>query len=877
MSKHHFFATLIGVHQQFHLVRIICLSAAIIGAQIAFDQLQITQDAHASSQQQAAVVQIRDSNLRAAIAEALGKSPNVPITTEEMATLRELELPNRGVQDLTGLQFATNLRRLRLGDWGTGNQVSDISPLSGLINLRELWLSHNPVSDLSPLRGLNNLTRLEIHNTQVSDLSLIAGLIRLQRLGISHANVSDLSPIAGLINLERFDFHDDSISDISPLAQLINLKEFNTWGNPITDISPIAQLSKLEVVNICDGDLTDLTPLVGLTGLKELYLANDRISDISPLARLTGLERLNLQRNQFSDISPLARLTNLEWLDLSANEISNISPLVGSTNLTWLDVSNNQISNFSPLDGIRENITLIWHGNPAFPRGGPKIEGPWLWVLLLNTELSNTIDLLSEASGGTVTEREVATHGATEGKPVGDDVWTAHRLPPAGHKNIEDMLQRSIRGAVLYGSVSLHSPRGQDTTMYVGGEDGVKVWLNGTLIYDRISSWSGTDYQDFFPVTLKQGRNVLLVAVPTLGTGFFGFEPGTEYTAANSGISYTFSQTPIHTGDTFTVDIGAKDFFDLAGWQFDIAFDPAILEAINVTEGDLLKMGGATTFFQAGTINNRSGRITKLFATRQSTGGVSGTDTLLQVTFRAKSAGKTALTLRNVEFGHPTGALISAGPHEVGITVGGQLATGDVNRDGIVTILDLILIARQLGQRVSANSPADLNGDGSVSILDLILAARSLGSTTTPAAPAIGVESIDAATVAAWIAQARLEDDGSLAFKEGIEILETMLASLIPEETALLANYPNPFNPETWISYQLAEAAEVTLTIYDMNGKMVRCLEVGHQAAGMYRTRSRAVYWDGCNQLGEAVASGVYFYALRADNFTATRRMLILK
>ena len=122
-----------------------------------------------------------------------------------------------------------------------------------------------------------------------------------------------------------------------------------------------------------------------------------------------------------------------------------------------------------------------------------------------------------------------------------------------------------------------------------------------------------------------------------------------------------------------------------------------------------------------------------------------------------------------------------------------------------------------------------------------------------------------------------MEDDGSPAFKQGIENLENLLASLIPEETALLANYPNPFNPETWIPYQLATPAEVTLTIYDMNGKLVRHLALGHQAAGMYRSRSRAAYWDGRNQLGESVASGVYFYSLTAGEFTGTRRLLILK
>ena len=104
-----------------------------------------------------------------------------------------------------------------------------------------------------------------------------------------------------------------------------------------------------------------------------------------------------------------------------------------------------------------------------------------------------------------------------------------------------------------------------------------------------------------------------------------------------------------------------------------------------------------------------------------------------------------------------------------------------------------------------------------------------------------------------------------------------MLASLIPQETTLHANYPNPFNPETWIPYQLAEPAAVTLTIYDMNGGMVRRFEVGHQAAGMYRNRSHAAYWDGRNGRGESVASGLYFYTLSAGEFAATRKMLIRK
>ena len=102
-------------------------------------------------------------------------------------------------------------------------------------------------------------------------------------------------------------------------------------------------------------------------------------------------------------------------------------------------------------------------------------------------------------------------------------------------------------------------------------------------------------------------------------------------------------------------------------------------------------------------------------------------------------------------------------------------------------------------------------------------------------------------------------------------------AAMAPNATALHANYPNPFNPETWIPYQLREAADVHISIYDQRGVLVRQLSLGHQVAGQYLSRSRAAYWDGRNQVGEPVASGLYFYTLTAGEFTATRKMLIVK
>ena len=780
-------------------------------------------------------VHIPDPNLRTAIAEELGKSPNAPITVEDMKRLTHLTAVGREIRDLTGLQFATSLSSLRLGHWGkVGNQVSDLAPIAGLTELRHLILNDNLISDLSPIAGLTNLESLVL---ELND-------------------VSDLSPIAGLINLEHIDFNANDVSDLSPIARLVNLRRIRTWGNPFSDLSPLAGLTKLEWLDICGARLQDasLEPLTGLTGLKELYLADNGISDISPIARLTGLERLNIHHNH----------------------ISNISPLAGLTNLKWLGVDHNNISDFSPLDRLRANTKIDWQHNPGFPKGGPKIEGPWLWAFLPDVRLDSGVDLLAEASGGAVTEVGVSTHGATLGKPVGNDEWISDKLPPTGGNNLDDMLKRAIPDGVIYGTLTLYSPREQETTMYVGGEHGLKVWLNGALIHQDFRRLGNDDYSNFFPVTLRQGRNVLLVAVVTRfrsddNNAFFGFDPGTEYAVA-TGVGYAFSHTPVHVGDTFTFDVRAESVSDLAGWQFDIAFDPAILEAIDLSEGDFLKTDGGATFFQSGHIDNAAGKITELKSALLSDRGVNGSGTILQVRVKAKSDGETSLALQNFLFGSFTGENIPAGPHEIYITVEERLLIGDVNRDGVVNILDLIRVARQLGKSVPANSPVDINGDGVVNIFDLTLVAQGIGGAAAP--PAHGLES---KTIETWIAEARLADDGSIAFRQGIANLQDLLALLIPEETALLANYPNPFNPETWIPYQLAVPAEVMLTIYDLNGGAVRHLEIGHQQAGLYQSRIRAAYWDGRNQYGESVASGLYFYTLSASEFTATRKMIVRK
>ena len=204
-----------------------------------------------------------------------------------------------------------------------------------------------------------------------------------------------------------------------------------------------------------------------------------------------------------------------------------------------------------------------------------------------------------------------------------------------------------------------------------------------------------------------------------------------------------------------------------------------------------------------------------------------------------------------------------------------QLA-GDLNADGVVNIQDLVLVASQFGQ--TGENTADINDDGAVNIQDLVLVAGAFAVTdSAPAAHPQTIEILTIEQVHEWLRSAKQLEQKDATVARGIEVLTDLLALLTPTETALLHNYPNPFNPETWIPYQLKTPAAVRIAIYDPRGVLVRELSPGYQVAGQYTSRDRAAYWDGKNTVGEPVTSGLYFYTLTAGDFSDTQRMVILK
>ncbi len=385
-----------------------------------------------------------------------------------------------------------------------------------------------------------------------------------------------------------------------------------------------------------------------------------------------------------------------------------------------------------------------------------KITGPWLWMIA-PTEAgqggakSNNVDSLAAASGGSVTEADVAANGAREGDAVGNYVWTFGEIAETGGNNVNDLLNKIGlgRGDVddhsSYALITLESAIAQSgVTMRTGSDDAIKIWLNGKVVHNNSIDRGAEDYQDRFKVDLKQGDNLLLVKV-----------------SERRG-----------------------------WWSMFVGIDADV----------------------------------------------------------------------NAVYKRPPAPVVSS----------------DVNGDGIVNILDLVSVSVNFGK--TGQSPADVNGDGIVNIIDLVKVAGEMGAgAAAPSAHPQTLEILTAADVQHWLTQAQHLGLTDATSQRGILRLQLLLAALIPKETSLLPNYPNPFNPETWIPYHLAKPAEVTLYIYGVDGSLIWRLTLGHQPAGMYHSKSRAVYWDGKNEAGEAVASGIYFYTFSAGDFTSTRKMLILK
>ena len=318
-------------------------------------------------------------------------------------------------------------------------------------------------------------------------------------------------------------------------------------------------------------------------------------------------------------------------------------------------------------------------------------------------------------------------------------------------------------------------------------------------------------------------------------------------------------------GRQFKININIVGGQDVRGYKITVEYDNKSLRYVSHTHGNYL-----SDKVYKGPIVSKLGQVS--FSNVSTADAGDGDGTLATITFQVVSRRASTIGLSAILSN-------SDGERLPYIAISGRVIEPpwDVNGDGSVDILDLSFVAARFGQKNPTE--ADINGDGVVNIKDLITVAS--GMDREAAAPTGSLPYLNGwvtrATVQQWLTQAQQLNLTDPTSQKGILFLQYLLTTLTPKKTALLPNYPNPFNPETWIPYQLTQSTDVTISIYTIDGTVIRTLELGHRASGLYHDKTRAAYWDGKNGVGEPVASGVYFYMLTAGDFKSTRKMLILK
>ena len=815
-----------------------------------------------------------------------------------LTKLTQLHLFDNNISDISAVSGLTNLTSLTL----TYNNISDIAAVSGLTKLKELYLQFNSISDIAAVSGLTNLTSLWAERNSISDISAVSGLTNLTSLFLSYNNISDIAAVSGLTNLTHLGLHDNNISDIAAVSGLTNLTQLSLSYNNISDISAVSGLTNLTDLGLAYNNISNISAVSGLTKLTLLSLSYNNISEISAVSGLTKLTLLSLSYNNISDISVISGLTNLTQLYLANNNISDISAVSGLTKLTLLDLRGN------PLNAVSFSTHI-----PTLQRRGVDVRFDFPTVTILAANLRAAIEqALGKTSGETITAADMALLSVLNSDNSNIRVLTGLEYATnltslslannsisdiAALSGLTNLTELNLRGNPLNTvSLNTHIPtlvgRGVNVQfdnfesiqfdlsvpaglsllhvpLQVTTVDGVPKTIESIAdLYDALGGAGAVN----FLITYDSQTQGWVSYVSALDKGTTADKALTDDIGIIAGmttpVSIHLRGNALGTNGNSTVSLNqglnlvglplrdsrvtrVSDLFALDGIGGNV---PLVILTDN---GEFKTVGGAG---DPGDIPIIGGQAFILQAQRAATVAISGEAW-------TNTAAMTAplLSLKSIEMGYTMPVLVLRGSIVD--------AEADLNKAGLQVIVKNLSTPIKDRESVTGSMVTGMTGvEGGgyqLTVVDMETArAARIGDileiSVESLSPFIGVQPLQYTVTT--------ED-----VKRSWILLPDLVLYEIPSETKLLPNYPNPFNPETWIPYQLAKPAEVTITLYAADGRLIRILALGHQLAGVYENKSRAAYWDGRNAVGEPVAGGVYFYQLTAGDFSETRKMVILK
>ena len=885
-----------------------------------------------------APVPIPDINLRTQIAETLGKPLSEALTVADMLKLRTLTANNADILDLTGLQHAVNLTRLSLGNNSISNvsvlagltelttldlrnnRISDVSPLVRLAQLRvpkgwdALYLQGNPVSDTSVrshipvLQSAGVDVRFDSVLTQSSPIVRLVYFLPRDRQPQPDINAKMDQLIKDVqqfyekqmenhgLGRKTFQFETDAhgnavvyhingrfddtyYHDVSGVAW----EEINQQFDQSRDVYLMALDISSEIIGTGEDDTACGIGGGGNHGGSATIPASGHCFNISTTAHELGhafglshdfsnntyLMSYGIQNILVRSLSQCAA----EWLDVHSAFNSNQPASTAAATIEMLPPSLASPPNTIRLrfkvtdpDGPHQ-VQLLTETLSGLAKGSMELVA----YKRLNGNSNNTVDLVTSylvPKNKSVFLRVIDKHGNISGSEA-FPVDIASLLPRSRVVSIRDPNLASAIREEIGNSITMHTllnlrhlyVRDANVRDLTGLEHAHNlkeldigheyVDENRNILRGRVLDVESIGVSDISPLLkLTQLIEIELYGHPLSYTSIKTHIPALQ----KKGIKVWFNN---RTPTTLTKHLGD----DQHGTTGKALSTPLVVEVKDKTG---VPFAGVPVEW---TVTSGGGQIRPAEAISDIKGRAQAILTL------GSTLGKNTVRVTAPKIKQPvtfTATATATAPEA-------SQPVADINGDGIVNIQDMVLVSSNFGK--TEQNSADVNGDGVVNISDLVLVAGAFGEGAA-AAPTLhlsDIEGLTAAEVQDLLTQARQMALTDPAYLRGIAVLEQLLARLLPKETTLLPNYPNPFNPETWIPYQLAEPAEVTLTIYGVDGRVVRRLALGHQAAGTYQSKSRAAYWDGRNALGEKVASGVYFYTLTAGDFTATRKMLIRK
>ena len=747
----------------------------------------------------------------------------------------------------------------------------------------------------------------------------------------SALNLQHHQPVtrAALQHLERFKAEDQGIVSLIGLEHATGLESMDVGNNHIFDLSPLASLVNLRNLNLGKNRISDISPLAHLVNLRELHLTHNMVIDVSPLSNLANLRKLLLEYNFIEDVRPLANLTNLINLEIRRNPATDYSALL-AVKIPYLSYDDYcEVAPFS----VRDRLANRDYPSIGMPWGGDKGSMEALNRPDLTREeqialhdmwfFGGAFDLyLKETSSGfqmvgDISQARDAYNEYLDFNPnliflkaVRMKELASHKLPEDSPFWLRDDNGNIVRAQSDAGLYDFTNPAAQERILAqveaidrCGFFDGIFIdhWNDGDLelkghrtheqeqharetIINQIRLRTRPD----FLVLGNAGPRILPMTGPLLNGSFMELvrpadKPQEDMPKQLVQFATTLSWLELHTREPH-INL-------LEGWAnpYEPPNSPSNLRWMRVfTTLSLTHSDGYVLFtngnehrhmwydFWDADLGRPLGEKGQLYQDidglyiREFTNGWAAYN---------NSGAEQTITLAEPASGVASG--LESTEHKLP-DLDGEIYLrvkppnpADVNGDGAVNILDLVLVAQAFGKD---GLQGDVNGDGVVNVFDLVQVAGAIGGGgAAPSAYSLDSSIISAADVERWLTLAGGLGVGDANFQRGIRFLEGLLAALAPKETTLLPNYPNPFNPETWIPYRLARGTEVTITIYDTKGTPVRQLALGNQAAGHYAERGKAAYWDGRNEDGETVASGIYIYQFRAGDYAASRRMVVVK